>query len=65
MEQDHPFIVGGDFTIILHHVLVGQGGNSKRKDSVEHMSVIAVIAVHLQRSEVRTGTKNCHINGEW
>ena len=24
-----------------------------------------VRAVHLQRSEVRTGTKDCHINGEW
>ena len=33
MEQDHPFIVGGDFNIILDHVLDGQGGNSKRKDS--------------------------------
>ena len=33
MEQDHPFIVGGDFNIILGHVLDGQGGNSKRKDS--------------------------------
>ena len=32
-EQDHPFIVGGDFNIILDHVLDGQGGNSKRKDS--------------------------------
>ena len=41
MEQDHPFIVGGDFNIILDHVLDGQGGNSKRKDSgkiVEDMS---------------------------
>ena len=33
VEQDHPFIVGGDFNIILGHVLDGQGGNSKRKDS--------------------------------
>ena len=33
MEQDHPFIVGGDFNIILDHVLDGQGGNRKRKDS--------------------------------
>ena len=33
MEQDDPFIVGGDFKIILDHVLDGQGGNSKRKDS--------------------------------
>ena len=32
-EQDHPFIVGGDFNIILDHILDGQGGNSKRKDS--------------------------------
>ena len=32
-EQDHPFIVGGDFNIILDHVIDGQGGNSKRKDS--------------------------------
>ena len=24
-----------------------------------------VRAVHLQRSEVRTGTKDCHINDEW
>ena len=32
-EQDHPFIVGGDFNIILDHVLDGQGGNSKTKDS--------------------------------
>ena len=41
MEQDQPFIVGGDLNIILDHVLDGQGGNSKRKDSgkiVEHMS---------------------------
>ena len=41
MEQDHPFIVGGDFDIILDHVLDGQGGNSKRKDSgkiIEGMS---------------------------
>ena len=39
MEQDHPFIV--DINIILDHVLDGQGGNSKRKDSgkiVEDMS---------------------------
>ena len=33
MEQDHPFIVDGDFNIILDHVIDGQGGNSKRKDS--------------------------------
>ena len=33
MEQEHPFIVGEDFNIILGHVLDGQGGNSKRKDS--------------------------------
>ena len=33
VEQGHPFIVGGDFNIILGHVLDGQGGNSKRKDS--------------------------------
>ena len=33
VEQDHPFIVGGDFNIVLDHVLDGQGGNSKRKDS--------------------------------
>ena len=33
MEQDQPFIVGGDLNIILDHVLDGQGGNSKRKDS--------------------------------
>ena len=32
-EQDHPFIGGGDFNIILDHVIDGQGGNSKRKDS--------------------------------
>ena len=32
-EQDHPFIVGGDFNIIFDHLLDGQGGNSKRKDS--------------------------------
>ena len=32
-EQDHPFIVGGDFNIILDHVIDGQGCNSKRKDS--------------------------------
>ena len=41
MEQDDPFIVGGDFKIILDHVLDGQGGKSKRKDSgkiVEDMS---------------------------
>ena len=41
LEQDHPFIVGGDFNIILDHVLDGRGGNSKRKDSgkiVENMS---------------------------
>ena len=41
MERDHPFIVGGDFNIILDHFLDGQGGNSKRKDSgkiVEDMS---------------------------
>ena len=41
MEQDHSFIVGGDFDIILYHVLDGQGGKSKRKDSgkiVEDMS---------------------------
>ncbi|CAH3014203.1 unnamed protein product [Porites evermanni] len=25
VEQDHPFIVGGDFNIILDHVLDGQG----------------------------------------
>ena len=31
-EQDHPFIVGGDFNIILDLVIDGQGGNSKRKD---------------------------------
>ena len=39
VEQDHPFIV--DINIILDHVLDGQGGNSKRKDSgkiVEDMS---------------------------
>jgi len=33
VEQDHPFIVGGDFNIILNHVLDGQGANSKRKGS--------------------------------
>ena len=33
VEQDHPFIVGGDFNFILGHVLDGQGGNSERKDS--------------------------------
>ena len=33
VEQDHPFKVGGDFNIILGHVLDGQGANSKRKDS--------------------------------
>ena len=33
MEQDHPFIVGGDFNFIFGHVLDGQGGNSERKDS--------------------------------
>ena len=41
VEQDHPFTVGGDFNIILDHVLDGQDGNSKRKDSgkvVEGMS---------------------------
>ena len=41
MERDHPFIVGGDFNIILDHFLDGKGGNSKRKDSgkiVEDMS---------------------------
>ena len=32
-EQDHPFIVGRDFKVILDHVIDGQGGNSKRKDS--------------------------------
>ena len=32
-EQDHPFIVGRDFNVILDHVIDGQGGNSKRKDS--------------------------------
>ena len=32
-EQDHPFIVGGDFNIILDLVIDGQGGNGKRKDS--------------------------------
>ena len=41
VEQDHPSIAGGDFNIILDHVLDGQGGESKRKDSgkiVEDMS---------------------------
>ena len=33
MEQDQPFIVGGDLNIILDNVLDGQGGNSKRRDS--------------------------------
>ena len=33
VQQDHPFIVGGDFNIILDHVLDGQGANSKGKDS--------------------------------
>ena len=33
VEQDHTFIVGGDFNIILDHALYGQGRNSKRKDS--------------------------------
>ena len=33
VKQDHPFTVGGDFNTILDHVLDGQGGNSKRKDS--------------------------------
>ena len=33
VEQDHPFMVDGDFNIILDHVIDGQGGNSKRKDS--------------------------------
>ena len=32
MEQDQPFIVGGDLNIILDNVLDGQGGNSKRRD---------------------------------
>ena len=32
-EQDHPFTVGGDFNIILDHVIEGQGGKGKRKDS--------------------------------
>ena len=26
VEQDHPFIVGGDFNIIVDHALDGQGG---------------------------------------
>ena len=56
MEQDHPFIVGGDFTIILHHVLVGQGGNSKRKDSVEHMSA-ELDLVHIWRIRSPTVTR--------
>ena len=59
MEQDHPFIVGGDFTIILHHVLDGQGGNSKRKDSgkiVEHMSA-ELDLVHIWRVRSPTATR--------
>ena len=56
MEQDHPFIVGGDFTIILHHVLVVQGGNSKRKDSVEHMSAEFDL-VHIWRIRRPTVTR--------
>ena len=32
-EQDHPFIVGRDFNVILDHVIDGQGGNSVRKYS--------------------------------
>ena len=31
VEQDHPFKVGGDFNIILDHVLDGQGGIVKGK----------------------------------
>ena len=41
VEYDQPFIVDGDFNIILDHVLDGQGGNSKKKDFekiVEDMS---------------------------
>ena len=60
MEQDHPFIVGGDFNIILDHFLDGQGGNSKMKDSgkiVEDMSADELDLVDIWRIRNPTLTR--------
>ena len=64
MERDHPFIVGGDFNIILDHFLDGQGGNSKRKDSgkiVQDMSaeldLVDIWSIRNQHLHVLLGVK--------
>ena len=38
LEQDHPFIVGGDFNIILDHVLDGRGGGIVKGKTLEKLS---------------------------
>ena len=51
--EDDPFIVGRDFNIILDHVLYGQGGNSKRKDSEE---IVEDMSAQLDLVRIRNPT---------